>query len=155
MVNIEVIRTLDAPIGDVFAMLTDHANYKQFRGIIDSELTREGRSEMNGLGAQRRIQAKGVTFFEDVVGFERPTLFEYRIVKMTPPILKHLLGRVELTDNNGKTDVRWVSESKVRIPLLGGFLGKRMAAGGHKAFDSILRTIEKKCAEKGVDAQAA
>lgn len=146
MVNIEVTRSLNAPIEDVFAMLTDHANYKQFRGIIDSELVREGRAEKNGLGAQRRIKAKGVEFYENVVGFERPVLFEYLIVKMSPPILKHLVGRVELSENNGKTDVRWVSESKVRIPLVGGFLGKRLAAEGHKAFDSILRSIEQKCA---------
>lgn len=146
MVNIEVIRTLNAPIEEVFSMLTDHANYKQFRGIIDSELVRKGSSEKNGLGAQRRIKAKGVEFYEDVVGFERPVFFEYLIVKMNPPILKHLVGRVELSDNNGKTDVRWVSESKVRIPLIGGFLGKRLAADGHKAFDGILRSIEKKCA---------
>lgn len=146
MVNIEVMRTLNAPIEKVFEMLTDHANYKQFRGIDDSELIREGNSETNGLGAQRRIKAGPVTFFEDVVAFERPTLFEYRIVKMTPPLLEHLLGRVELTDNNGKTDVRWVSDSNVRLPLIGGFIGKRLAADGHKGFDSILRSIEKKCA---------
>jgi uncharacterized protein YndB with AHSA1/START domain len=89
-VNIEVTRTLNAPIEKVFEMLTDHANYKQFRGIDDSELIREGNSETNGLGAQRRIKAGPVTFFEDVVAFERPTLFEYRIVKMTPPLLEHL-----------------------------------------------------------------
>lgn len=146
MVDIEVTRTLNAPIGDVFEMLTDHGNYKQFRGIDDSELLREGDSEKNGLGAQRRIKAGPVTFFEDVTAFERPTLFEYRIVKMNPPLLKHELGRVELSDNNGKTDVRWVSVSKMRLPLIGKFLAPRLAKDGHKGFDSILRTIEKKLA---------
>lgn len=146
MVNIEVTRTLNAPIEKVFEMLTDHANYQQFRGIDESELIREGDTEKNGLGAQRRIKAGPVTFFEDVVAFEPPTLFEYRIVKMSPPLLQHLLGRVELTENEGKTDVRWVSDSKVRIPLLGGLVGKRLAADGHKGFDSILKTIERKLA---------
>lgn len=146
MVDIEVTRTLNAPIEAVFAMLTDHANYKQFRGVDDSALIREGNTEKNGLGAQRRIKAGPITFYEDVVAFERPTLFEYRIVKMTPPLLKHELGRVELSANNGKTDVRWVSVSKVRIPLISQFLGRRLAANGHQGFDSILRAIEKKLA---------
>lgn len=146
MVSIDVQRTLNAPIDEVFAMLTDHENYKQFRGIDDSALVREGKTEKNGLGAQRRIKAGPVTFFEDVVAFDRPTLFEYRIVKMTPPLLQHELGRVELSDNNGKTDVRWISESSVRIPLLGRFIASRLSADGHKAFGGILRSIEKKLA---------
>lgn len=146
MVKIEVQKILNAPIDQVFQMLTDHENYQQFRGIDESELLREGKTEKNGLGAQRRIKASGVTFFEDITEFERPGLFEYRIVKMRPPILKHLLGRVELTAQGDKTEVRWLSDSIVRIPLLGRLLDKRLSSDGHKAFSGILRTIETKLA---------
>lgn len=147
MVKIDLQKTLNAPIDKVFELLTDHGNYQQFRGIDESELLREGKTEKNGLGAQRRIKAGPVTFFEDITEFERPTLFEYRIVKMRPPILNHLLGRVELTAQGDKTEVRWLSDSVVRIPLLGRLVDKRLSADGHKAFSGILRAIETKLAE--------
>lgn len=146
MVKIDVQKTLNAPIDQVFDMLTDHANYQQFRGITASSLVREGQQEKNGLGAQRCIKAGGVTFYEDIVAFDRPHSFEYLIVKMRPPLLKHLLGRVELTAVGDQTEVRWLSDSVVRIPLLGRFLDARLTADGSKAFAGILRTIEEKLA---------
>lgn len=144
MVKIDVQKTLNAPIDQVFEMLTDHANYQQFRGINESSLTREGDQEKNGLGAQRCIKAGGATFYEDIVAFDRPQMFEYRIVKMRPPLLKHLLGRVELKAVGEQTEVRWLSDSVVRIPLLGRLLDKRLTADGSKAFAGILSTVEKK-----------
>lgn len=144
MVKIDVRKTLNVPIDQVFAMLTDHANYSQFRGIKASRLVREGNGDKNGLGAQRCIEAGGVTFYEDIVAYDPPHAFEYRIVKMRPPLLKHLLGRVELKAVGEQTEVRWLSDSVVRIPLLGRLLDKRLTLDGSKAFSGILSTIEKK-----------
>lgn len=144
MVKINVTRTIPAPIEKVFALITDHGNYKQFRGVNDSELLKEGDADKNGRGAKRRIQLTGVTFYEDITAYQPPYHYEYLIYKMTPPLLNHRVGRVTLKEAEGGTVVNWESESDVRIPIIGGIIGKRFAADGTKGFSSILKDIERK-----------
>ena len=57
MFSIHVERIIDQPIDFVFATLSDHANYAQFKGVEASNLIVEGKLEQNGLGAVREIIA--------------------------------------------------------------------------------------------------
>lgn len=145
MTIVEVEKTLDAPIEGVYELLTDHANYDKFPGVQSSRLTREGTTERNGLGAQREIGLQGVMLWEDVVGFERPNLLEYRIVKIRPPLIKHVIGRVRLEAQGEQTAVHWTSEFKVRIPILAHFLEPKLHANFTFAFGRMLDEIEARC----------
>ena len=55
MFSIHVERTINKPIEKVFAILSDHANYAQFKAIEQSNLLIKGKHETNGLGAVREI----------------------------------------------------------------------------------------------------
>ena len=87
MVKVEVEELLRAPIEAVFEQLTNHRRTTPASmAISSSTLTRTGERERNGAGAQRKaIRLRRRDLWEDIVAFERPTLLEYRIVKMRPP----------------------------------------------------------------------
>jgi uncharacterized protein YndB with AHSA1/START domain len=99
MFSISVERIIDKPIADVFQVLSEHANYAQFKGVEKSSLIKNGHSEINGLGAVREIQAGGATLHEEIVAFERPYLLGYKIIYSKPlPYLHELYQLVVICD---------------------------------------------------------
>jgi uncharacterized protein YndB with AHSA1/START domain len=142
VIKVEVEELLRAPIDSVFDQLTDHENYASFHGVSSSTLTRTGERERNGVGAQRRIRLGAAVLWEDIVAFERPTLLEYRIVKMLPPIVRHVLGRVRLTKTSEGTRVVWTSEFEARV--LGRVLEPMFAAKFDAGFRAMLREMERR-----------
>lgn len=146
MIKIEVEETLRAPIEAVFEQLADHENYASFDGVSSSRLTRRGDVERNGVGAQRRVRLGAAVLWEDIVGFERPTLFEYRIVKMMPPLVRHVLGRVTLTQTDEGTRAVWTSELEVRVPGIRRVVEPMLARKFDAGFRAMLREMERRAA---------
>ena len=143
MVKIRVEYVLDKPIDEVFDALTDHANYKRFAGFTDSQLLEAGHDEPNGKGALRLLVAGRMTFKERITLFERPTRMDYRIEKLRPLPLRHDRGEITLTAIDDKTRVVWISEGRVRLPIIGSLLSKPMSRQGEQGFLSILKQIER------------
>ena len=146
VIKIEVDELLLAPIDAVFEQLVDHENYASFDGVSGSKLTRVGNSERNGVGAQRRIRLGPAVLWEDIVGFERPTLLEYRIVKMLPPLVRHVIGRVRLTQTGEGTRVVWTTELEVLVPGIRGLIESRITAKFDSGFRAMLREMERRSA---------
>ena len=145
MQTIVVERTINAPIEQVFDLLSDHANYKQFDGIRDSWLVKEGTEERNGNGAVRRIDLGAVWFEEEISNFHRPTSMDYRILRSRPPI-EHESGEIRLEETERGTRVTWTSVFRIRIPVVGRVLSPFAAKAGTKAFGSMLKAIDRKLA---------
>ncbi|PRP90363.1 SRPBCC family protein [Enhygromyxa salina] len=144
MVRVEVNELLAAPIDALFERLVDHESYASYAGVSSATLTRAGHEARNGAGAQRRVRLGAVVLWEDIVAFERPTLMEYRIVKVRPPLVRHLLGRVSLSPEGEGTRVVWVSEFEVRIPGLGRVLEPRLRAEFDGAFRAMLHEMARR-----------
>jgi len=142
MQTIVVERTINAPIEQVFELISDHANYKRFNGIKDSKLLKEGKEEPNGDGAVRRIELGAVWFEEEISNFARPERMDYRIVRSRPPI-EHESGRIRLRETAEGTTVTWTSTFRIRIPLAGRVLSPMAAKAGTKAFASMLKAIDR------------
>jgi len=139
--TIVVGRTITAPIGDVFAVLSDHPRYTAFRGIKDARLLKEGDKEPNGLGAVRRIDLGSIWFEEEITAFSPPFRMDYRILRSRPPI-EHELGSIRLEETDEGTEVSWTSTFCVRIPLIGRWITGSAAKTGEKAFARIFKAIE-------------
>ncbi len=138
---ISIEETFDVPIDALFDVLTDHEGYGRFRGVKDCVLTQVGAPDRNGVGAVRRVDLEPLgRLHEEVVTFERPTLFEYRIIRSSPLPIDHRWGRIELFAEGNKTRALWQSEFTIPIPVLGRFLERafvrRMSAG----FRSLLKS---------------
>lgn len=145
MKTITVTRTLKAPIEKVFDAIADHANYKQFPGIKDSKLVREGKKDKNGVGALREIDAGKAWFQEEITAYERPRRLDYLIVKSRPP-LEHQGGSVRLEATKDGCAVTWTTTVGVKIPLIGGLIDKLMLPQLERGLAGTLKHIEKRLA---------
>lgn len=145
MQTIVVKRTIKAPIEKVFDLLSDHANYKDFPGVKDSELVKKGKPHKNGVGAVREIDAGTAWFREEITAYERPVRLDYLITKSRPP-MEHKGGSVRLEATAAGTEVTWSSTLRIRIPLIGGLVTKLVAPQLAKAFAGTLKSVEKRLA---------
>lgn len=142
MFSIQVERIIDKPIDFVFAKLSDHANYAQFKGVEASNLIVEGKLEKNGLGAVREIIAGGANLHEEIVVYEPPFKLGYKVVKSKPLPYDHQLGEITLKEIDGKTHATWRSIGHITILVLGSlYFDKQIQKNGGKAFGSILKQI--------------
>ncbi|BCO20027.1 hypothetical protein KUC3_28840 [Alteromonas sp. KC3] len=143
MFSIHVVRTINKPIAEVFAILSDHANYAQFKGVDKSTLLIEGKHEKNGLGAVREIVAGGANLHEEIVAFDPPYKLGYKVIKSKPLPYDHELGEITLEERGDKTHVTWRSVGHISIFLLGSlYFDKQVQNVGSRAFGSILKHID-------------
>ncbi|MBN2026097.1 MAG: SRPBCC family protein [Actinobacteria bacterium] len=121
MEAIDLFINIGAPIERVWELLSDQEGYTFVRQVSKAELLEEGRGDRNGIGAVLKIRAMGATILWEVVGYEPPHRFEYRITRFPLPF-RHETGSVQLTSRDSGTDVRWLSRFEVPIPLAGHML---------------------------------
>jgi len=140
MPTVRVRRTVRASVDQVFDLLTDHANYKRFRFVRDSELVREGQAERNGVGALRRVLIGPIRFEEEITTFERPVRMDYLIRDINAP-LEHEGGTVALEATGEGTEVLWSSTFRVPMRLIGGVAGSAAAPLVRVGFASILKDV--------------
>lgn len=133
-------QTVAAPIDDLFEVLSDHAAYERFDEIKGSELIQVGEQDRNGVGAVRRVKFPGgIMIEEEILTFERPRIFEYRIIKSRPLPFNHEIGRVELEPaGEDRTKVTWTSILEVPVPVIGGFATRRTVKQLNNDFRSII-----------------
>jgi uncharacterized protein YndB with AHSA1/START domain len=143
MFHIYVKRQLNKPIEEVFAALSDHANYASFKGVDASTLLENGTTETNGLGALREIVAGKTVLRERIVEFERPYRLGYLIEYSKPLPYAHRFGNVTLAENEDGTLAIWESKGHIAIPILGSlYFDKQIQKHGGRAFGSILKTLD-------------
>ena len=142
MPTVHVEETVDAPIDALFTVLTDHESYDRFRGVKSCTLIRDGKPERNGLGAVRRVHFGGPAVLdEEIVVFDSPTVYEYRVIRARPFPVNHTLGRVELEAlGPNRTKVTWTSTFDITVPVLGKRIGTHAASQFARAFRSTIRT---------------
>lgn len=98
MQTVVATKTIHAPIEDVFEAYTDHERLADLPMVISAKVVTPGKTEKNGLGAVRVVNGGLLKLREEVTGWERPKLMEYKILQTSPIASKHDFGRVELTE---------------------------------------------------------
>jgi uncharacterized protein YndB with AHSA1/START domain len=114
MIEFTLTRTSTAPIETVFDAMTDH------RGIADymwacrrSTLDREGTPAPNGVGAIRRLVVIGPPFVEEIIEYERPTRYAYKMLSGAPT--RNHIGTIQLREAGTGTEVSWHLRSTLKI----------------------------------------
>lgn len=143
MQKIVVTRTIDAPIDVVFEEYTDHERLADLPMVVSAEVVVPGKTEKNGLGAVRVVNGGILKLREEITGFERPTLMEYRILETSPFASRHDLGRVELAEVAGGTAVTWTTVFGLQNPVL-RFAEPAFAAAFRVIFAMTLKQVEKR-----------
>ena len=121
--KIYLAASVAAPIEDVFNCLNDHEQFGQIwpgktRRVKDSD----NADNVNGVGSEREIKIGPIPglmiFREQIITCDSPHLLEYTAVGKAP--IKNHLGRIELTEDNGKTVINYTIELDSVIPFLTG-----------------------------------
>jgi uncharacterized protein YndB with AHSA1/START domain len=120
-VEFTLTRTTTAPIETVFDSLTNHrAIADDVWAVRRSTLDREGVPAPNGVGAIRRIEAVGPPIVEEIIDYQRPTRYAYKMLSGAP--VRDHVGTVELREAGAGTEVSWHLRSTPKIPGLNRLL---------------------------------
>lgn len=117
MASFTLFREVAAPPEVVFDVLTDHRRYAEITRLRKSELEREGDPAPNGVGAIRVLRAVGPPIREEVVVYERPSRFSYKVLSGLP--LRDHLGTVSLEPSDGGTRVTYALKAIPIVPFAG------------------------------------
>jgi uncharacterized protein YndB with AHSA1/START domain len=113
-----LVHEVNAPPEVVFDVLTDHRGYADITPMRRSELEREGEPAPNGVGAIRALRSVGPPLREEVVSYERPSRFSYKVLSGIP--VRDHLGTVLLTPEGSGTKVTYAVRTTPTLPLVGG-----------------------------------
>lgn len=115
MARFTITRTADAPAELVFDVLTDHRGYAAITPVRRAELEREGSPEPNGVGAIRKLHAVGPPLREEVLTYDRPHEYTYRLLSGAP--VRDHVGTVTLTPYGEGTLVSYTIETYPTLPI--------------------------------------
>jgi uncharacterized protein YndB with AHSA1/START domain len=137
-------RQVAAPPETVFAVLTDHRRYSELTPLRKSELERQGEPAPNGVGAIRKLSAVGPPLREEVVAYESPTRFSYKLLSGLP--VRDHLGTVELTARDGGTRVVYAVRTTPTVPLVGAVVVAAIKLGVGQLLGGIVKESERRAA---------
>jgi uncharacterized protein YndB with AHSA1/START domain len=137
-------RQVAAPPETVFAVLTDHRRYSELTPLRKSELERQGEPAPNGVGAIRKLSAVGPPLREEVVAYESPTRFSYKLLSGLP--VRDHLGTVELTPRDGGTRVVYAVRTTPTVPLVGAVVVAAVKLGVGQLLGGIVKESERRAA---------
>ncbi|HEX5929691.1 MAG TPA: SRPBCC family protein [Solirubrobacterales bacterium] len=110
-------RQVAAPVETVFSVLTEHHLYAEITPMRKSVLEREGEPPPNGVGAVRVLTSVGPPLREEVIAYEPPSRFSYKLLDGAP--VRDHVGTVELTPQDGGTRVVYAVKTTPTLPLVG------------------------------------
>ncbi|MGE0066233.1 MAG: SRPBCC family protein [Solirubrobacterales bacterium] len=140
-------RRIAAPPQTVFDVLTDHRLYAQMTPLRRAELEREGEPAPNGVGAIRVLSALGPPLREEVVAYQPPERFSYKLLSGLP--VRDHLGTVELSADGGGTRMVYAVKTIPTVPLAGGAVVAATKQGIKALIKGISTESERRAAANG------
>jgi uncharacterized protein YndB with AHSA1/START domain len=137
-------RQVAAPPETVFAVLTDHRRYAEITPLRKSVLEREGAPAPNGVGAIRVLSAVGPPLREEVIAYEQPSRFSYKLLSGLP--VRDHVGTVELTPEGSGTQVVYAVRTTPTLPLAGAAVVGAVKIGVRQLLDGIVKESERRAA---------
>jgi uncharacterized protein YndB with AHSA1/START domain len=145
MASFTFVRDVAAPPETVFDVFVDHRGYAAMTRLRKSELEREGDPAPNGVGAIRVLRAVGPPLREEVLTYERPSRFSYKLLSGLP--VRDHVGTVELTAREGGTKVTYAVRLMPTVPLVGAAVVAGVKVGVKQLIDGVSAEAERRAAE--------
>lgn len=146
MASFRYVRQVAAPPEVVFDVLTDHRRYAEMTLLRKAELEREGDPAPNGLGAIRVLTVAGPPMREEVIAYERPSRFSYKVLSGLP--VRDHVGTVELTPLDQGTQVIYAVHTTPTVPV-GGFA---VVAAVKQGIKTLLSGVAKESERRAANA---
>jgi uncharacterized protein YndB with AHSA1/START domain len=142
MASFTFARQVAAPPEVVFEVLVDHRRYAEITPLRRSELEREGDPAPNGAGAIRVLHLIGPPLREEVLTYEEPSRFSYKLLSGAP--LRDHVGTVELVPEGGGTKVTYAVRTMPTVPLIGSVAVAVSKRAVKQLFDGIVTESERR-----------
>ena len=117
MATLDFSRTVAAPPETVWEVVADLRGMSEFTRFRKVELEREGDPPPNGVGAIRVMHLVGPPVREEIIAFDPPRRFSYRLLSGLP--VKDHVGTIELDPAGEGTRMSYVLETTPAVPLVG------------------------------------
>lgn len=128
----------------VFDVLTDHRGYAEITPMRKVELEREGEPAPNGVGAIRVLHSVGPPLREEVIGFERPGRFSYRMLSGAP--VRDHVGTVSLEPEGAGTKVTYAVRTTPTVPVAGAAVVAVVKLGIKQLLNGVVAESERRAA---------
>jgi len=128
----------------VFAVLTEHHLYAEITPMRKSVLEREGDPPPNGVGAIRVLTSVGPPLREEVIAYEPPLRFSYKLLSGAP--VRDHVGTVELTPRDGGTRVVYAVRTTPTLPLVGSAVVAVVKQAIKALLNGIVKESERRAA---------
>jgi uncharacterized protein YndB with AHSA1/START domain len=144
MASFTFVREVAAPPETVFDVLVDHRGYAGITPLRRSELEREGDPAPNGVGAIRVLGALGPPPREEVLTYEEPRRFSYKLLSGLPT--RDHVGTVELTPADEGTTMTYAVRTMPTVPVAGAAVVGLMRFGVKQLVDGVSAEAERRAA---------
>ncbi len=140
MQRVEVTHRFAAPVERVWALYTDHGGWSRWSGLGSSRLEREGVPDRDGTGAVRRLGDGLAAVSEEILDWEPPKRFTYRLIRGPLPVRDHV-GEVIFEPDGDGTFVIWRCRFDAMIPGLGGLFRLAITRVFRRALAGLERAL--------------
>jgi uncharacterized protein YndB with AHSA1/START domain len=144
MASFTFVRQIQAEPGVVFELLTDHRGYVDLTSLRRVTLEREGDPPPNGVGAIRVLHAFGPPLREEVLAYQPPGRFSYKLLSGLP--VRDHVGTVELTAEGGGTRVVYAVRTNPTVPVAGRAVVAAVRQGIKQLLNGIAAEAERRAA---------
>ena len=144
MASFTIVREIAAPPETIFEVLVDHRAYSSITPLRRSELEREGEPAPNGAGAIRVLRAVGPPLREEVLTYEEPSRFSYKLLSGLP--VRDHVGTVELTAHEDGTRMTYAVRTMPTVPLVGAAVVGVVKLGVKQLIDGVSAEAERRAA---------
>ncbi len=147
MPSFTFVREVAASAEVVFDVLTDHRGYADITPIRKVDLEREGEPAPNGVGAIRVLHSVGPPLREEVIAFQPPSRFSYRLLSGAP--LRDHVGTVALERAPAGSKVTYAVRTTPTLQIGGGVVVavSKLAVG--RLLSAIVAESERRAAASG------
>jgi uncharacterized protein YndB with AHSA1/START domain len=140
-------RDVAAPPEVVFGVLTDHRGYAEITPVRRAELERDGEPAPNGVGAIRVLHVVGPPLREEVLTYEPPRRFSYRLLSGAP--VRDHVGTVELAPDGGGTRVTYAVRTMPTVPVGGAVVVGVVKLAIKQLLNGVVTESERRAASGG------
>ena len=128
-------------------MLTDHRGYAEITPVRRVELERDGEPAPNGVGAIRVLHVVGPPLREEVLTYEPPRRFSYRLLSGAP--VRDHVGTVELAPDGGGTRVTYAVRTMPTVPVGGAVVVGVVKLAIKQLLNGVVTESERRAASGG------
>ncbi|MCG2608253.1 MULTISPECIES: SRPBCC family protein [unclassified Acinetobacter] len=143
MNSIQVKKEFNAPIDQVFDLLSKHATYNVAFAPIQVERIKDSNDpeRPDGVGSVRRMGFGPIKPLQEQITLLEPNQrIEYQIVKN--PLVKHHLGIIEFEAKDaGKTLVTYTIELQARAPFISKLILAQLKSAIKLGFSKLAKTV--------------